>query len=116
MKPLRGLKPIVDLWQPMPYLAIQGLLDPGNPYGARAYWRAYNVGGLDESAIDTFVERAAAIPSPLTAFIILGLGGAISRVGEHDTALSGRNAPFNVHLNGIWEADEDDEANIGWVR
>jgi FAD/FMN-containing dehydrogenase len=116
MKPLRGLKPVVDLWQPMPYLAVQGLLDPGNPYGARSYWRAYNVGGLDESAIDTFVEQAAAIPSPLTAFIILGLGGAISRVGEHDTALSGRNAPFNVHLNGIWEADEDDEANIGWVR
>jgi FAD/FMN-containing dehydrogenase len=116
MKPLRGLKPVVDLWQPMPYLAVQGLLDPGNPYGARSYWRAYNVGGLDESAIDTFVEQAAAIPSPLTAFIILGLGGAIARVGEHDTALSGRNAPFNVHLNGIWEADEDDEANIGWVR
>jgi FAD/FMN-containing dehydrogenase len=116
MKPLRGLKPIVDLWQPMPYLTVQGLLDAGNPYGARSYWRAYNVGGLDESAIDTFVERAAKIPSPLTAVVILGLGGAISRVGENDTALSGRDAPFNVHLNGIWEADADDEANIAWVR
>ncbi|MEA2424996.1 MAG: hypothetical protein QOH13_1406 [Thermoleophilaceae bacterium] len=116
MKPLRGLKPIVDLWQPMPYLTVQGLLDPGNPYGARSYWRAYNVGGLDDGAIDRFVERAAAIPSPLTAFVILGLGGAISRVGENDTALSGRNAPFNMHLNGIWEADADDEANIAWVR
>jgi FAD/FMN-containing dehydrogenase len=116
MKPLRGLKPIVDLWQPMPYLAIQGLLDPGNPYGARAYWRAYNVGGLEESAIDMFIERAAAIPSPLTAFIMLGMGGAVSRVGEKDTALSGRNAPFNVHLNGIWETADEDEENIAWVR
>ena len=116
MKPLRGLKPIVDLWQPMPYLMVQGLLDPGNPYGARSYWRAYNVGGLDESAIDLFIERAATIPSPLTAFIILGLGGAIARVGENDTALSGRNAPFNVHLNGIWESGDDDEENIAWVR
>ncbi|HEV7640654.1 MAG TPA: FAD-binding oxidoreductase [Gaiellaceae bacterium] len=116
MKPLRGLKPIVDLWQPMPYLAVQGLLDPGNPYGARAYWRAYNVGGLDESAIDTFIERAATIPSPLTAFIMLGLGGAISRVGENDTALSGRDVPFNVHLNGIWETEAEDEENVAWVR
>ena len=116
MKGLRGLKPIVDLWQPMPYLAVQGLLDPANPYGARSYWRAYNVGGLDESAIDLFVERAATIPSPVTAFIMLALGGAISRVGEDDTALSGRNVPFNVHLNGIWEAGADDEANIAWVR
>jgi FAD/FMN-containing dehydrogenase len=116
LKPMRALKPIVDLWQPMPYLAVQGLLDPGNPYGARSYWRAYNVGGLDESAIDTFIEQAATIPSPLTAFIILGLGGAVARVGDNDTALSGRQEPFNVHLNGIWESDADDEANIAWVR
>jgi FAD/FMN-containing dehydrogenase len=116
LKPFRALKPIVDLWQPMPYLMVQGLLDPGNPYGARAYWRATNIGGLDENVIDTFVERAATIPSPLTAFIMLGLGGAISRVGEDDTALSGRAAPFNMHLNGIWEADADDEANIAWIR
>jgi FAD/FMN-containing dehydrogenase len=116
MKPLRGLKPIVDLWQPMPYLAVQQLLEAGNPYGARSYWRAYNVGGIDESAIDTFIERAAMIPSPLTAFIMLGLGGAISRVGEDDTALSGRNVPFNVHLNGIWENEAEDEENIAWVR
>jgi FAD/FMN-containing dehydrogenase len=116
MKPLRGLKPIVDLWQPMPYLAVQGLLDPGNPYGARSYWRAYNVGGLEESTIDLFVERAAEIPSPLTAFILLAMGGAISRVGENDTALSGRNVPFNVHLNGIWETGAEDEENIAWVR
>ena len=116
LKPLRGLKPIVDLWQPMPYLAVQGLLDPANPYGARSYWRANNVGSLDESAIDVFVERAAAIPSPITAFIMLALGGAVSRVGENDTALSGRNVPFNVHLNGIWESADDDEANIAWVR
>jgi len=86
----------------MPYLMTQGLLDPGNPYGARSYWRAYNVGGIEESMIDLFVERAAEIPSPLTAFIFLGMGGAISRVGENDTALSGRNVSFNMHLNGIW--------------
>ena len=116
LKPLRGLKPIVDLWQPMPYLMTQGLLDPGTPYGARSYWRAYNVGGIEESMIDLFVERAAAIPSPLTAFIFLGMGGAVSRVGENDTALSGRNVPFNMHLNGIWESGDDDEANIAWVR
>jgi FAD/FMN-containing dehydrogenase len=116
LKPLRGLKPIVDLWQPMPYLMTQGLLDPGNPYGARSYWRAYNVGGLDESAIGLFIERAAEIPSPLTAFVLLAMEGAVSRVGENDTALSGRNAPFNVHLNGIWESGADDEANIAWVK
>ncbi|MFL5962289.1 MAG: FAD-binding oxidoreductase [Gaiellaceae bacterium] len=115
LKPLRDLKPLVDLWQPMPYLVVQGLLDPGNPYGRRNYWRAFNTGDFDETAIDLFIERAAAIPSPFTAFVLLNSGGAISRVGENDTALSGRNAPFNVHLNGMWEGDADEE-NIAWVR
>jgi FAD/FMN-containing dehydrogenase len=115
LKPLRGLKPLVDLWQPMPYLMVQGLLDPANPNGRRNYWRAFNVGDIDENAIDLFVERAEAIPSPFTALIMLGMGGAISRVGENDTALSGRDAPFNLHLNCMWEGDADEE-NIGWVR
>src|SRR5205823_3504014 len=65
--------------------------------------------------IDLFVERAEAIPSPFTALIMLGMGGAITRVGENDTALSGRNAPFCMHLNCMWEGDTDEE-NIAWVR
>jgi FAD/FMN-containing dehydrogenase len=115
LKGLRGLKPIVDLWQPMPYLMVQGLLDPANPYGRRNYWRAFNLGDVDENAIDLFVEQAEAIPSPFTALIMLGMGGAVSRVGENDTALSGRNVPFNLHLNCMWEGDADEE-NIAWVR
>jgi FAD/FMN-containing dehydrogenase len=49
LAPLRALSPVVDLWQPMPYTNIQGLIDAGNPYGRRNYWRAYNVKGFDDS-------------------------------------------------------------------
>jgi FAD/FMN-containing dehydrogenase len=44
------------------------------------------------------------------------MGGAITGVGEDDTALSGRSAPFNVHLNGMWEGADADDENIAWVR
>jgi FAD/FMN-containing dehydrogenase len=115
LKPIRDLKPLVDLWQPMPYLMVQTLLDPANPYGRRNYWRAFNLSDVDEDTIDLFSERAAAIPSPFTALVMLNMGGAVSRVGENDTALSGRSAPFNMHLNCMWEGDADEE-NIGWVR
>jgi len=116
LAPLRALGPVVDLWQPMPYIAAQQLIDPANPYGRRNYWRAYQVRDLDESAIDLFAERAACIPSPFTAFIILNGGGAVSRIGENDTALGGRSSPFNIHLNGMWEGADGDDANIAWVR
>src|SRR5262249_28047885 len=107
--PLKALNPVVPIWQQMPYTAFQSIIDAPNPYRRRNYWRAHNIGDLNESAIDTFTDRAAVIPSPFTAFLILHLGGAIASVGENDTALSGRKAPFNVHLNCAWEGDADAE-------
>ena len=116
LKPLRDLKPFLDLWQPMPYTVIQGLIDDGNPFGRRNYWRAHNLTDLDDAVIDTYVEAGSTAPSPFTATLLLGLGGAVARVGEDDTAVSGRSAPFAFHLNGMWEGEQADEENIAWVR
>jgi FAD/FMN-containing dehydrogenase len=113
--PLRALGPVVPIWQPMPYTAFQAIIDAANPYGRRNYWRIHNLGDANESLIDTFVDRASAISSPFTAFIMIRMGGAVESVGESDTALSGRSAPFNIHLNAMWEGDADTE-NIAWVK
>jgi FAD/FMN-containing dehydrogenase len=116
LAPIRALGPIVDLWQPMPYTMVQGLLDPSNPYGRQNYWRAHNIGGFEDSVIDVWLEAAETAPSPFSAVILLNGGGAIERVGENDTAISGRKAPFNFHLNGMWEDAAATDANVAWVR
>jgi len=113
--PLRALGPVVPIWQQMPYTAFQGIIDAANPYGRRNYWRLHNLGDASESLIDTFVDRASVIPSPFTAFILTRQGGAIAAVGENDSALSGRSASFQLHLNAAWQGDADAE-NIGWVK
>jgi hypothetical protein len=33
--------PVVNMVQPLPYLALQGLIDPGNPTGMQNYWKAH---------------------------------------------------------------------------
>jgi len=66
--------------------------------------------------IDTLLERSEAMTSPFAALILVQMGGAVARVGDDATALGGRDAPFAVHLNTIWEGDESDEANISWTR
>jgi hypothetical protein len=66
--------------------------------------------------IDTYIEAGSTAPSPFTATLLVNLGGAVARVGEDDTAVSGRSAPFAFHLNGMWEGTEADEGNIAWVR
>ncbi len=48
--------------------------------------------------------------------ILLNGGGAVARVGDDDTAISGRNSPFNLHLNGMWEDPSTTDENIDWVR
>jgi FAD/FMN-containing dehydrogenase len=116
LAPLRALGPAFDLWQPMPYTVVQGLIDAGNPYGRRNYWRAHNLTDLDESVIDVFLEAAATAPSSFTAIVLLNGGGAVARVGEDATAVSGRSSPFNFHLNGMWEDPAASEENIAWVR
>ncbi|HEX5246822.1 MAG TPA: FAD-binding oxidoreductase [Gaiellaceae bacterium] len=116
LAPIRALGPIADLWQPMPYTMVQGLLDPSNPYGRQNYWRAHNLDDLDDSVVDVWLEAAATAPSPFTAVIMLNGGGAIARVGEDDTAISGRNSPFNFHLNGMWEDPAATDENIAWVK
>ena len=116
LAPIRAHGPVVDLWQPMPYAMVQGLLDPMNPYGRLNYWRAHNLTDLDDSVIDVWVEAGATCPSPFTAVILLNGGGAVARVGEDDTAISGRNSPFNMHLNGMWEDASTTDENIEWVR
>ncbi len=116
LAPIRALGPLVDLWQPMPYTAMQGLIDGANPYGRQNYWRAHNLDGLDDSVIDVYLEAGATCPSPFTAVILMNGGGAVARVGEEDTAVSGRGAPFNMHLNGMWEDPAADGDNIAWVK
>jgi FAD/FMN-containing dehydrogenase len=116
LAPIRALGPIADLWQPMPYTMVQGLLDPSNPYGRQNYWRAHNIDGFEDAVIDVWLEAAETAPSPFTAVIVLNGGGAIERVGEDDTAISGRKSPFNFHLNGMWEDPAATAENIAWVR
>ena len=43
-------------------------------------------------------------------------GGAVARVGEDDAAVSGRNSPFNLHLNGMWDDPAANDENIAWVK
>jgi FAD/FMN-containing dehydrogenase len=116
LAPLRALGPAFDLWQPMPYTVVQGLIDPANPYGRQNYWRAHNLDDLSDSVIDTFLEAGASRPSPFTAVIMLNGGGAIGNMGEDDTAISGRTSPFNFHLNGMWVDPAATAGNVAWVK
>src|SRR5207237_982384 len=64
-RPLREFGPPgLDMVQPMPYVAVQQMIDAPNPGGRLNYWNADFYSELPDTAIDTFVERVKAAYGP----------------------------------------------------
>lgn len=115
--PLREFgPPAVDIVGPMPYLALQTLIEPANPKGKRNYWTADFFRELPDEACEVFAEHGARPVSPFSQMLIIPGGGAIARVDDDATAFGQRNAPFNAHYLGMWENPADDERNIAYTR
>jgi FAD/FMN-containing dehydrogenase len=114
--PLREWGPAVDMTQPMPYTVLQQLITPGNPPGMEHYWKAGFLQELTDEAIETFVSRASDVCSPLTANLMLPLGGSVARVPAAATPLPYRNAGWNYHVLSQWADPADRERNIEWTR
>jgi FAD/FMN-containing dehydrogenase len=117
VRPLREFgPPVVDLVGPMPYVAVQQLLDPGNPEGMQNYWTADFLAELPDEAVDVLAEQATKPVSPLTQIILVPGGGAIARVPDDATAFGQRSAPWNVHFLGMWPDPAEDDRNIAYIR
>jgi len=117
MRPLREFgPPALDIVQPMPYVAVQQLLEPGNQKGMQNYWTADFLAELPDDAVDALIERATKPVSPLTQIILVPGGGAIEDVDEDAMAFGQRSAPWNIHLLSMWPDPADTEANIAWTR
>ena len=118
VRPLKEFgRPIADLLEPKPYLALQSMFDPFVPHGLHRYWKAVELPPLTDEAIDTLVEHGSALTSPKSYCIVLQLGGALARVGEGETAFNQRSAAHNLVINAVWtEDDPDADRHIGWAR
>jgi FAD/FMN-containing dehydrogenase/pimeloyl-ACP methyl ester carboxylesterase len=117
LRPLREFgPPALDLVQPMPYTAVQQLIDPGFPTGLRNHWTGDFLRGLPDEAIDVMCRFHLSAPSPLTQIITLPGGGASARVPDGTMAIGERQAPFNLHITSLWRDPADDDANIAWTR
>ncbi len=109
--------PALDLVQPMPYSATQVSADFIWPPGHRNYWKSTYLRDLSDDAIDVIVDRFDRVASPRTAIVIdHNGGGAISRVGEDETAYAHRGWTYNFLVTSAWHDAADDERNVRWTR
>jgi FAD binding domain/Berberine and berberine like len=117
IRPLKKFKPpLLDLCKPKPFLEHQAMFDPTFPHGRWYYHRACTVTALTDEVIDITVDHSMRIRSPLTAFPIWQLGGAVARVGEDETAFTGRTAGHEFNISAITETEEGFEEERAWAR
>jgi len=108
--------PVLDAYGPMPYTALNSMIDGAFPKGALNYWKAQFLADLSDAAIETLVEAFAAVPSPMSMIILEHFHGAASRVPVDATACAMRITGFNVVIASQWTDPSENAKHIGWAR
>jgi FAD/FMN-containing dehydrogenase len=117
VKPIKAFgPPVLDAIGPMPYSALNGMLDAAFPKGALNYWKAQFLTDLTDDAIRTLVERFEAVPSPMSLIVLEHFHGAASRVPVEATACTVRVTGFNVVIVSQWVSPSETERGIAWAR
>jgi hypothetical protein len=117
LRPLREFgPPLMDQIGPMPYTAVQGMMDATFPRGRCYYWKASLMNRITDDAIDAMIQYFAAAPSPHTVVGFQQLGNAANRVGPDDTAFSHRDALYDFLMLSGWEKPSEADGNIQWTR
>jgi FAD/FMN-containing dehydrogenase len=109
-------EPVADLLGPMPYTAMQTLIDPLWPKGIHAYFKATNLARLDDELIERLCRLHASAPGAQCEMHVHQMGGAVARVGEDDTAFSERSMPFVLNAVTGWHDEGEAAAHTQWAR
>lgn len=115
--PLRSAgTPLVDVIQPIPYPAMNTMLDEGYARGVRNYWKSAFFKDFSDAAVEMMVAAFEKAPSPMNNIVMERFHGAVTRVGPTETAFPHREEGWNMVLIGEWLEAMDDDANIAWVK
>jgi FAD/FMN-containing dehydrogenase len=114
--PLRGLGPAVDLFGPMPYPALQSMLDGGAPPGLRNYFRGGYTETLDDEVIAVVLDYGARLPSPMSQIHLHQMGGAVGRIAPDATAFAARTAGYTYNVVSTWTDPGEDAHHIAANR
>jgi FAD/FMN-containing dehydrogenase len=114
--PIRRLAPTVDLLAPMPYAAFQSMFDPLLPKGIYSYAKSDYFDQIPSAMVADMIAWAARTPTPLSMTRLNHFGGAMSRIANDATPFAHRDAMFAFSEDAFWNAPEDTEANVHWVK
>ncbi len=116
--PLReALSPLFDAAVPLPYVALQQMLDDHMFWGVHTYAKGLYLDDLSDTAAEVIAERAGRRGSPLSQILIFRMGGAYAEVGDDDTAWSGRrDIKYAMVVEGLAPDPDTFVGERQWAR
>jgi FAD/FMN-containing dehydrogenase len=116
LTPLRRVaSPLADVVRPVPYVALQSMLDGGAPHGLHYYWKSHRLPVLGDDVVDVLMSRVDCITSPLSQLSGWAVGGAVSRVPAGATAVGDRGTGFELNVVAAWpSSDAAAERHVSW--
>ena len=116
LAPLRAeCPPVVDLVGPMPYVALQTMLDATAPPGWRFYDRLHYLPEVGDGFVDALLTGFESVPAPQAHIVTGWLGGASDRAAPGETAFGHRDARAFTWIIGC-SGDEPIGPVTDWVR
>jgi hypothetical protein len=116
LAPLRSeVPPVLDLVGPMPYVALQTMLDETAPHGWRYHDRMHYLRDVSDGFVDAMLGAFEGAPTPQTHVMTGWMGGAIDRVAPGATAFGHRGAQALAWIIGC-AVDEPLGPTAEWVR
>ncbi len=98
--------PLADLSGELPFCGVQAAFDPFFEKGrVGSYWKSLYLPGLDDEVSRVIVKAGVERSSSMSIVHVPLMGGAVSRVGAHETALGDRSAPWMLSVDGNWLDD-----------
>src|SRR3954447_15563374 len=117
LAPLRSLaEPVADLFGPIPYLAMQSLIDALHPAGDGNYFKSHHVNDLPDDAIEALIAGHRAVTSPQNEIHVHDLRGAVAREPAGGSAFPHRDAPYVLNVIGKWPGGGPGPEHVAWAR
>ena len=115
-----GMKPLFELVTPIPFVALQQMLNESSHWGTLAYEKALYLDALSDAAIAVIAEHAPKKKSPLSFLPTFRLDGKYLARSDADSAFGGSRSGgyvLNIAAHAPPGSPRDlYEADRAWVR
>jgi FAD/FMN-containing dehydrogenase len=117
MRPLKQFgSPVLDGVGPMPYCALNSMLDANYPKGALNYWKSNFLAELNDTAIATMLDCFSRCPTRMGQLLLEHIHGAATRIEPTQTAFAHRKEGYNFLVLAQWMNPDDTNDCVAWAR